>query len=71
MDIVSLFLGTVGIVFSFIPSCNLLASIVCIVGLILGIVSLENKNNKNKTKATWGIVLNTLGIIGWFWPLLL
>lgn len=72
MDIVSLVLGIIGIVFSFIPSCSLVASIISMAGLALGIISLGNKtkNNENKTKATWGIVLNSIGVIGWFWPLI-
>lgn len=73
MDIAALVLGIIGVIFSFIPFCNLLSIIICTIGIVLGIVSLilKCKNNQAKGMAIAGVVLNAIGLVTWMWPALL
>lgn len=70
MDIASLVLGIIGVIFSFIPFCNIISIIICIVGLVLGIVSLvlKAKAGNPKGMAIAGVVLNAIGLIFWILP---
>lgn len=73
MDIAALVLGIIGVIFSFLPFCNFLSIIICIVGLVLAIVSLvlKIKATQPKGMAIAGVVLCGIGLVTWMWPLLL
>ena len=58
LAIASLVLGIIGL----LTSCIFVGSILCIIGLVLGIVSIANGNEKKGLSIT-GIVLSIIGII--------
>ena len=65
MDIASLVLGIVSILFSFIPYCNYFMIIPAIVGLILGIIDVSQKSKLEMPKGIGitGIILNALALL--------
>ena len=65
MDIASLVLGIVSLLFSFIPYCNYFMIIPAIVGLILGIIDVSQKSLLEMPKGIGitGIILNALALL--------
>lgn len=65
MDIASLVLGIVSLLFSFIPYCNYFMIIPAIVGLILGIIDVSQKSKLEMPKGIGitGIILNALALL--------
>ena len=65
MDIASLVLGIVSLLFSFIPYCNYFMIIPAIVGLILGIIKKKKKSKLEMPKGIGitGIILNALALL--------
>lgn len=65
MDIASLVLGIIGLVLNFIPCGAYLAIILCLVGLVLGIVAivLKSKAQQPKGMAITGTVLSAVGLL--------
>ena len=65
MDIASLVLGILGLVFGFIPFCSYIAPLLCLIGLILGIVSVVQKSKYRMPKgmAIAGVILSAIGLV--------
>ncbi len=65
MDIASLVLGIVSLLFSFFPYCNFFLIIPAIVGLILGIIDVSQKSKLEMPKGIGitGIILNALALL--------
>ena len=65
MDIASLVLGIVSLMFSFILYCNYFMIIPAIVGLILGIIDVSQKSKLEMPKGIGitGIILNALALL--------
>ena len=65
MDIASLVLGIVSLLFSFVPYCNYFMIIPAIVGLILGIIDVSQKSKLEMPKGIGitGIILNALALL--------
>lgn len=56
MGIAALVLGIIGLIISFIPFCNVIAFLPCLVGLALGIADIAVKSKRGQPKA--------MGIVG-------
>ena len=65
MNIASLVLGIVSLLFSFVPYCNYFVIIPAVIGLILGIIDVSQKSKLEMPKGMGiaGIVLNSLALI--------
>ena len=69
MDIASLVLGIIGVILGFIPFCNWISWILCLIGVILGVVAIVQKNKINAPKgmAVAGTVLSAIGLVFSLW----
>lgn len=65
MDVASLVLGIIGLIFSFLPFCNFFAIPLVLVGLVLGIVSAVKKSQANSPKgmAIAGSILSGVALV--------
>lgn len=65
MGVAALVLGIISILVGFIPVCGLIALVPAIIGLILGIVDVIQKNKRGEKKgiAIAGIVCSAIAII--------
>ena len=65
MGIAALILGIISIIIGFIPLCGMIALVPAIIGLILGIVDIVQKNKKGEKKGVSiaGTVLSAVAIV--------
>jgi len=59
MGIAALVLGIIGLIISFVPACNVIMFVPCLVGLGLGIADIAVKSKRGQPKAM-GIVATVL-----------
>lgn len=59
MGIAALVLGIIGLIISFVPACNVIMFVPCLVGLGLGIADIAVKSKRSQPKAM-GIVATVL-----------